>query len=101
MVSSGHFPEMHPACGVEQAAEKRPNTVILSIDSLTAAHDRQKLGPKSKHADSTSRASWPSHDSVFHALQGLKIVAGGNAPGKGDLRLPTLEGSHSSGRGEA
>ena len=31
-------------------------------------------------------------DSVFHALQGHKIVAGGNAPGKWGLRLPTLKG---------
>jgi len=46
-----------------QAAEKllpavilSPFVVILSIDSLAAAHDRQKLGPSSKHADGTSRA---------------------------------------------
>ena len=84
-----------------ELAKKLQSAVILSIDSLAATHYRQKLRPKSKHADSTSRASWPSHDSVFHALQGPKIVAAGNAPGKGELRRPTLEGPHSSGPGEA
>ena len=31
---------------------------------------------------------------VFRALQGHKIVAGGNAPGMRDVRSPTLKGSH-------
>jgi hypothetical protein len=31
---------------------------------------------------------------VFCALEGHKVVAGGNAPGKRDLRSPTLKGSH-------
>ena len=34
---------------------------------------------------------------VLRALQGHKIVAGGNAPGKPHARSPTLEGSHSLG----
>jgi 2,3-diketo-5-methylthio-1-phosphopentane phosphatase len=35
------------------------------------------------------------------ALQGHKIVAGGNAPGKRDIRLPTLKGSHHPGSKDA
>jgi hypothetical protein len=34
---------------------------------------------------------------VFRALQGHKTVAGGNAPGMGDARSPTLKGSYSRG----
>jgi hypothetical protein len=44
--------------GANQAAEKRasatilsPFAVFLSIDSLGAAHDRQKLGPRKGSAD--------------------------------------------------
>jgi hypothetical protein len=35
----------------KQAAEKLAGTVILSFDSLAAAHDRQKLGPRKGSAD--------------------------------------------------
>ena len=31
---------------------------------------------------------------VFRALQGHKIVAGGDAPGTREVRSPTLKGSH-------
>ena len=37
--------------GAKQAAEKPVGTVILSIDSLAAARDRQKLGPRKGSAD--------------------------------------------------
>jgi|SRR5271157_4662173 len=40
-----------------------------------------------------------NHDGAFprqrsHALQGHKIITGGNAPGTRDVRSPTLKGSH-------
>jgi hypothetical protein len=31
---------------------------------------------------------------IFRALQGHKVVAGGNAPGMREVRSPTLKGSH-------
>jgi hypothetical protein len=37
--------------GAKQAAEKLECAVILSIDSRSAAHDRQKLGPRKGSAD--------------------------------------------------
>jgi hypothetical protein len=44
---------------------------------------------------------WPPHGEiegqVLHALQGHKIVAGGNAPGTRDVRSPTLKGSNPGG----
>ena len=36
---------------------------------------------------------------VFRALQGHKIVAGGNAPGMRRVRAPTLKGSYYPERG--
>ena len=38
---------------------------------------------------------------LLRALKGRKIVAGGNAPGKRVIRLPTLKGSHYLGPQDA
>jgi hypothetical protein len=65
-----------------QAAEKPLEAVILSEDS------RRPLSVMSEAG--CSRVS----GRVFHALQGHKIVAGGNAPGIRDVRSPTLKGSY-------
>jgi hypothetical protein len=65
--------------GAKQAAEKpynavilSPFAVILSIDSLAAAQDGQKLGPKCQHADGASKASWLSATQFFTPCKGTR-----------------------------
>jgi hypothetical protein len=102
--------------GAEQAAERLVGGVILSTDRLTAAHGRQKLGPRKGSADpfcrSAVRPLWaresrgpkekvratpaPDPEGVAPFWAGGRRI-GVRPPGFDPFRVAVLGGAHSGG----